>query len=384
MNTKNRSKPAVSAAIRLATRQRRDYFSTICRKMGISAASLGFLAFLGGCVDGQQAATPVEEPVRLAKLIKVAAQSDERSLSFPAVVEPSATAVLTFPVPGTLVEMSVVEGQDIKKGDTVAMLDQSNFKAQLDSARTQFNNAKIEFGRAERLLTQGAIPKTTFESRKVAMAVARSTLLQAKKALSDTVMRAPFDGVVARKHTKKFQNVGPETLIATVQTTGAAEAVIQVPARLMARAESMEIIKPFITLDAVPDLELPATLHSNTASANDRSQTFEVRFAFEPPPGFLVLPGMTGTVQARIRDTAIDDQAPKVTVPIGSILKDGSQTYVWLVDEETMMVHRTPIKIEEDFGESLAISEGLKNGDTIVAAGAPYLFEGSKVRPYQP
>ena len=113
------------------------------------------------------------------------------------------------------------------------------------------------------------------------------------------------------------------------------------------------------------------------------AQTFEVRFSFTPPPGLVILPGMTGAVRSTVA-IAGDAGAAQIAVPIEAILSEAGLRYVWVVDTDSMTVAKREVILRDGVGETLPVRSGLAAGDTIVAAGVSYLHEGMKIRRYEP
>jgi RND family efflux transporter MFP subunit len=169
-----------------------------------------------------------------------------------------------------------------------------------------------------------------------------------------------------------------------LQTTGAAEAVVQIPSTLVAQSGRIEPISTDVTLDAAPGVRIPAEIAATSGQADPTTQTFEVRFSFMPPDDLVILPGMTGSIESRLaiknRTGGTTDQ---LTVPLAAIVSDGEETFVWLVDSDTMTVTKRLVTIAASVGADLTIAGGLEPGDVIVGAGGVYLFEGMKVRPYE-
>ena len=343
------------------------------------------LAGLAAC-GAQDAVEEAPPSIRPAKLIEIAATSNVRSLTFPAIVEASASVDLTFQVGGLIEDVAVKEGDEVSSGQVIARLDQRDFRNNLATMQAQFDSAESEFSRAERLLAQDAIAESVYEQRQSQRDVARASLDSARKALDDTVLRSPFDGVVAVVHAVDFQNIAAQQEVVTLQTTGAAEAVVQIPATLVANSGRIEPVATTLMLDAAPEQRLPAEIFSAATQADPQTQTFEVRFAFTPPDNLLVLPGMTGTIESRLVLAAQDGSTDQITVPLGAIISEGDQTFVWLVDTETMTVSRQEIVTNdgsEGIGEQLAVSSGLSPGDIIVGAGAAFLHEGMQIRRFE-
>lgn len=345
---------------------------------------LAFLLFsvvtLTAC-SNQAAETP-EPVVRPIKLVTVEATSNEFPLSYPAVIEAAQSSELTFQVSGLLQELPVIESQEIKQGDLIAKLDQRDFQTNYNSAKAQYDAAESEYQRARRLVQENAISQSVLEQRRSSRDVSRAQFEAAQKALDDTELRAPFDGVIARINVENFQNIGAQQPVATLQSAGSVEAVIDIPARIIAYVPVVNPIDTFVTLDAAPDVKIPAKFKEAAGQADPTTQTYRARFTFTSPENLLILPGMTGKV-----DTTLvyfgEDEELGVSVPAGSIVADGDELYVWLVDEDTMTVSKRVITVADDrFGAEVAVIGGLEGGEVIASAGASYLHEGMRVRPW--
>ncbi|MEO0883469.1 MAG: efflux RND transporter periplasmic adaptor subunit [Pseudomonadota bacterium] len=352
------------------------------RAKGLTAL-ISLLAIVSCGAEQAEETAPV---IRPAKLIDIAVTDNTRTLSFPAIVEASTSVNLTFQVGGLIQDVAVTEGDEVTNGQVIARLDQRDFRNNLSTMQAQFNSAQSEFERAERLLAQDAISRSVYEQRESQRDVARASLDSARKALDDTVLRSPFDGVVAEVYAVDFQNIAAQQDVVTLQTTGAAEAVVQIPATLVANSGRVEPIETALILDAAPELRLETEFYSTTTQADTQTQTFEVRFAFTPPESLLVLPGMTGTVESRLLIAAEDGGTQQIAVPLSAIIAEAGKTYVWAVDTDAMTVSRREIVLDEGsegIGEGIGVTSGLAPGDVIVGSGAAFLHEGMQIRRFE-
>lgn len=323
-----------------------------------------------------------QEVIRPAKLIEITSTSNVQTLRSPAIIQASQSSDLTFQVGGEITSLSVVEGQEVRKGAIIARLNQRAYRNEVSQAKTAFDAAKVEYDRAERLIAGNAISRSVFEQRKSQLDVARAQLDTANKAIEDTILRSPFSGVIATKHAKKFQNVQPLEKIVTLQTTGAAEAEVQIPSSMIAQSGRFNFTDTSVFLDTAPDQKIPASFLSIATQADPATRTYAVKYGFTPPESLTILPGMTATVQvtATIQDEGAS--AEQIRVPLGAILSEGEAQFIWVVDKETMTVSRREISVGPTIGESLVVETGLQAGETIVGAGASYLNEGQKIRQY--
>lgn len=341
--------------------------------------AIGFITLvLSGC--GEAPVQETKELVRPVKLIDISVASNIKKYSFPAVVEAADTRELAFEVSGQLQQLYVREGQEVKQGQAIALLKQRNFNNQLNTAQSQFDSAKIEFNRVQQLVKQKVVSQSEFEQKKTQFEVARAQLDTAKKALEDTKLVAPFSGIIAVKHVEQSATVSPSTPIVTLQSVGSAEVLVKVPASLVSRSQQIEPIATTVTLDAAPEYKMPAQLASASTLADERSQTFNVRFSFTPVSDLVIFPGMTGQVHSSFKMASKQGASSQITVPIRAILSDSKGNFVWKVDPATMTVSRQNIELGKGVAESLLVTSGLSSGDVIVGAGTSYLSEGMKVR----
>jgi len=345
------------------------------------------LIFAASC--GREDADQVREPkVRPVKLITLSGASDLQLARYPAVLDAAQLSELSFQVGGLVAEIAVVDSQEVQAGDVIASLDQRDFQSQVTSARAQFENAEEEYQRAVRLSQADAIARSVLEQRKSQRDVARSQLDTAEKALADTVILAPFSGVVAQVPIRERQSISAGQIVATLIGTenlggaGIVEATVNVPASVIARSQEAENRKAFVLLDAAPDTRIEATFKSASLLADSTSRTYAVTFTFDPPGNLVVLPGMHATLELSQARRTTDSQSQRVSVPLSAILSDGTARYVWIVDQDSMTVSKREVTISDGIGDSAVVTEGLALGETIATAGASYLAEGMQVRPW--
>lgn len=338
---------------------------------------------LSACDSSDEAITDTLV-VRPVKLITVSAVEAIETNQFPAVIGANRLFELSLQVGGMLQTFPVKDAQQLKQGDLIAKLDQRDLKSAADSAKAQFQSAEQEYQRAVRLAEEDAIARNVLEQRKTQFDVNKAQLEQAEKALADSVLRAPFNGVVAQTMVKKLQIVSPGEVIIKLMGEALFKATIDLPASFVARIPKEESKsdnrRAFVILDAAPNQLIKAEFKEATLLADTASQTYAVTFTFPPPVNLTVLPGMNATVELRIDNTA---QAVRVAVPMDAILSDGKSQYVWLVDRSAMTVTKRDVSVANGVGKTLVIMSGLSEDETIVGAGAAYLSEGMKIREWK-
>lgn len=357
----------------VAIAQRSEIFERACKA--------GILAFLlAGPTFAQDTNSP---PPRPAKLIEIVAQDPVSNITLPTIIEPSVTVNLTMLVGGILNELPVQEGQVVKKGDLIAQIDTVTLQNSVDQAKSQLDSAETDYNRAVELIKSQAIAQATVDQRKSVRDVAKLALEAAQKQLSDATLTAPFDGIIAQIPVRRYQTISQSDLVAVLQNDAEFEAVVNIPAQTIANSPNIETEGTAVVLDVDPLRSIPAKFKSISTQPDPASQTYEVKFSFAPPEGLTILSGMTGEVQSTVRQTGDAAKALAIQVPVSAVLYDGKETFVWVVDTDTMSVTKTKVTLADAIGAMLPVTDGLKVGDTIVGAGASYLHEGMKISRFE-
>ena len=332
-------------------------------------------------------AEPVDQTsaeARPAKLVVATRSTLQRELTFPAIIRAIESADLTFQVAGEIRELNVLEGEIVARGDVIARLDNRNNLNQVAQAQAEYDNAVAEFERAERLAAEDAISRSVLETRRTTRDIAEAGLDNAKKSLSDTVLRAPFDGSISQVSARRFQNVQAKESIATIQTQEV-EAVVNMPGTIIARIPQLIPVGGSVRLDSAPNTPIQAAFREAAGTADPETQTYEVSFSFTPPDELFTLPGMTATVETTLDFSGASDLIPQgISVPLSAILSESGQTYVWVVDPESFEITKQRVTVGTEGTENVTVVEGLDGGETIIQAGVTFFNEGTTVRPWEP
>ncbi len=352
------------------------------KSRAVLALPMAFSLLVVSACGGEDAEQTREPAVRPVKLITLSPASDVQTARYPAVISAGQSADLSFQVNGFVAEMAVSDAQSVNQGDLIARLDQRDFQNQLTTARAQFETAEEEYQRAVRLAAEDAIARSVLEQRESQRDVARAQLDSAEKALEDTVLRAPFSGVVTQAPANNGDAMSAGQLVASLMGAGILKATIDLPARVIAQSQEVEDRGAVVLLDAAPNERMEATFLEAVLVADAASQTYEVVFTFEPPENLVVLPGMNATVELSSARRAESSEIVRISVPLSAIASDGENTYVWVVDQDTMIVSRRDVTVADGIGETAVVTEGLALGETIATAGASYLADGMQVRPW--
>jgi RND family efflux transporter MFP subunit len=332
---------------------------------------------------------PVEQPpvVRPIKTVTVGEAEAAAAREFPGSIRANQHADMGFEVAGRIILRLVNEGQQVKKGDELARLDDRDYQARLDQATARLRKVEADLNRSERIYEQnpGAVSKGQIDTEQKAVEVVEAEVRVAEKAVEDTVLRAPFDGIVARRLVEDFQNVQAKEPVFVVQDISLLQIVISIPERDIATAKTARDIdeitrraQPRVQVSSLPGREFPARVSEIATTADPITRTFQLRLVFEPPDDVAILPGMT----ARVVANPIGEDV--VRLPSHAALSDDSgAAQVWVLDPTSMTVSRRAVQLGELTGSDVQILDGLARGDLVAVSGISHLRDGMQVRRYE-
>jgi membrane fusion protein, multidrug efflux system len=282
-------------------------------------------------------------------------------------------------------------------------------EAAVRAAAAKFANAKTELQRYARLVQSGAVSQSEYELAQTAYTVAQEEHLaavqlfqkgtaarreeikaqeavvrglegrraEAKLQLTDSTLRAPYDGIIAQRLVEEGQSIPVNTPVVRLQSTGTIDVVVDVPEAIMARdIRSPDITGMAAEIRSASGRHYPVRIKEIAQVADPVTQTFPVRFEMRSPSGVTILPGMTATVTVNYRRPGRD----RILVPISAVCKlDSGEQAVWVLGPDRT-VRARPVAMGVARGGDVEILQGLSPGDRIVVAGATFLREGMKVR----
>lgn len=346
-----------------------------CRKLlFIVVAALVF----SGC---QEEKKPEKAPIKPAKVMTIGDKDDIINRKFSGKIISATKAELSFEVEGKLIKLPVLEGDRLKKDDLIASIDPHHYQEQVKKAEAEYELATAQFKRAKALLPKNFISKSEYDILESKANVAASQLSQAKKDLKDTVLKAPFDGIVIKKYVDNYEFVKAKQPIVNYHDLGDVDVEIFVPENIVIQVKKSAKIEAEVSFDVIKK-SYPVNLKEFSAKADPDTQTYRTVFTFKAPTDFNVLPGMTVTVTLNLPDYRSQGQI-FYRVPVSAVFSDEKgNAYVWLVDKNNTL-QKQPVKTGELIDQDMRIYSGIKPGQMIVSAGVHYLREGQQIRPVQ-
>ncbi|HKS15414.1 MAG TPA: efflux RND transporter periplasmic adaptor subunit [Pseudomonas sp.] len=331
---------------------------------------------------GEQAAPPAApRPALVVQPRPASAAAD----SYPGEVRARFEPELAFRIAGKVSKRLVEEGQRVKAEQPLAELDPQDVRLQLDANRAQLAaaEANLSLVRAERdryqkLLDRQMVSHSQYDSAenlyRAGMARLRQARAEADVAGNQAgyaVLRAPRDGVIAKRLVEVGQVVAAGQTVFTLAADGEREVAIGVPEQQFGRFTVGQAVS--VELWSQPDQRFAGHIRELSPAADPRSRTFAARIAFT-----------ANTVPAQLGQSArvFITQAEHATlaVPLSAVTAENGQAYVWRVAKDNRL-ERAPVRLGAYGTDSVSVLEGVAPTDWVVAAGGHVLQEGQQVRP---
>jgi len=351
---------------------------------------------------------PLDQPPQgvQAKAIEKQAGDGADGLRFSAVVTPDSEVPLAFRIPGYVISLKQVRGEDgrmrdIAEGDRVGRgavlvrIRSSEYEDKVRQASSQAaaaeavaQKAKLDFDRATHLYDSQSLTKPDFDAARAQfdaseeqLKSARALTSEAEIALRDTSLIAPFDAEVVKKSVEMGAFVGPGVPAFALAKTDTVKIIVGVPDTVV---RSMRLGKPVeVGIDAFPTRTFHARITRLSSAADAITRNFEVEVAI-PNHDHLLKVGMIGALQ--FANTDGGGRTATLLVPLSAVVqaKDGKYGVFVVSDSSAGEVARLhSVEIGAVSGTEISVVHGLNTGDRIITTGANLLKDGLRVEVLQ-
>ncbi|MDX1503579.1 MAG: efflux RND transporter periplasmic adaptor subunit [Thermoanaerobaculia bacterium] len=320
-------------------------------------------------------------------------------------------ATVSSKVTGKVVEVRIEEGMRVSEGQVLARLDDTNVAAavrlaaaELAAARTALAETRVRLDEARRerertahLESAGVASRrqldqasaeadslaARLESQQEAVVVGERRLAVQRQLLEDTVIRAPFDGVVVAKNAQPGEMISPvsagggftRTGIGTLVDMESLEIEVDVNEAYIQRVAPGQAV--IATLDAYPDWRIPARVIAIIPTADRQRATVQVRVGFDELDA-RILPEMGVKVAFQSGSEPVEASAPGVEVPLAAVRRSGDRDLVFVVTDDR--VERRAVAVTQRGAAVARVVSGLAAGERVVVDPPPDLADGARVK----
>lgn len=379
-----------------------------------AAAAVVLLAIVGWALFGRDKGVEV----RTAAVTAIGNSGNASVLDATGYVVARRMATVSAKITGKVREVLIEEGQRVEAGQVMATLDPIDADAQRDLAASQLAAARSQIGSVQAQLKEaeanavrlaGLAQQQLVSKAQYDQAIAQRDALRAQlstaqrnaqvasgglriaaQGVDNTIVRAPFAGVVIAKAAQPGEIVSPlsagggftRTGIGTIVDMDSLEVEVEVGEAFIGRVQPKMPVEA--TLNAYPDWKIPAEVIAIIPAADRGKATVKVRVALkQKDPRIVPDMGVRVSFLERAPSEQAKPAAATVLAPSGAIVqRDGNDVAFVVADlkDGAGLARRRELRLGRTLGDDREVLEGLSGGETVVVEPPQKLADGARVR----
>lgn len=334
--------------------------------MKITLASLVLLlAVLAGCGEKVTAsAMPGLPPMTISSA--TAAYLDHGAIEvLPGTVKAATAATLMARVPGLIGSIAATPGTQVATGTVLVELDALEIAAKRDQAKAIAAQAAADFERARNLFDKAVLTKAEFDAAQARAAGTAAAAAEAEVMVGYTRLKAPFAGVVVRKHAEVGDLLAPGRPVIDLEDPASLRLEVEIPESLAAGVAVGTRLRV-----QVGDLDQPATVAEVTPASDPVSRSVLVKLAL-PAEARGLRSGQFGRVSLPVGGDRL------LAVPAAAVLRRGQLDLVFVLADGRARLRLVRLGGAE--GDLVAVRAGLSAGEMVAVSGLETLADGQPV-----
>lgn len=345
-----------------------------------SVALIGLFALLGGCGAKSEPTAAVLSTDESIPVHTATVQQKNIALPIEAsgMLTSSAEQRLSFKIGGVIRKIYVDEGDVVRAGQLLAVLDKTEIDAQVAQAQQGLIKAERDLARVEGLYRDSSATLELLQNATTGRDVAKETARIATFNQQYAEIRATRPGKIIKKLVNEGEITGPGMPAFVLFETGANDWVVKVNLSDRDWARLQIGMPASVRMDAYEGVEFKGKVSDLAPAADPASGLYPVEVHIQPQ-GKRFAPGLFAEV------TVSPSQSRSyVSIPLEAVVEgDGQSAFVFSIQPDGASVRKLPVKVAFMEGNQVVIASGLEGVTEVVTSGAPYLTEKKKVRKIQ-
>lgn len=319
-------------------------------------------------VDSRSEVKVVETEIAVTVVsAQVKEVSDE--LQFVGTANPDKNVTVAAESPGKIVSLNFKLGDYVSRGAVLASIDDVNRRLSVENAELNYKKAKDDYERYQVLRQGDAVSETQLRDMKVAYENAEIQVKNAKKALGDTRIVAPFSGYITSKNTELGAYVNPGTAIAGLADISQLRVLVSVSESNVYMLNKGQEVN--VTTNVFPDATFKGII-SNISPQGDNAHTYPVEIVIPNNTKNQLKAGTFVNV-----NVYLGGKAKALLIPRDAIVSSVKDPSVYVV--ENNIAKLTKINTGQEYETNIEVVSGLNEGTQVVTNGQINLTDGVKV-----
>jgi membrane fusion protein (multidrug efflux system) len=272
---------------------------------------------------------------------------------------------------GALLSVNVEEGNYVRAGQTLAVIDAREIEAQLKSATASLELAESTAKRSDELWKQRIITAQEYERDRAALASAQATLDGLKTRVGYATIKAPISGVITEKRLETGDIVSPNTRLFSIADNSTLVSRVMVSELDVPLLKAGDVVD--VTVDALGGARVPGRIRRVFPAADSVTRLVPVEVALTGTAIGSLRPGFT--IRSIFR---LGSRNNALLIPTRAVMGPAGARAVVIVRQGKS--ERKLVRVGPDIDGTTEVLEGLALGDTVIVAGQALLRDGSAVR----
>lgn len=348
------------------------------------------LIVLAGCKSKKEEKTVVV-PVNV-KVTAAAAEAGntDQQISYSGTVKESKSISLAFQVPGTILSMTADKGQQVKKGQLLASVDETTFREQYNAQLAQQKLAQDNYSRISEVYKKGSIAEVKLVEAKSQMDQASAAARATYQNIAHSKLYAPSDGYIGEKTAESGDLASPGVPVYKLVKLEQVNIIVAIPEAEINTFKKGQ--QATIKIGALNNRTFKGTIDEVAVISEGASHNYNVKVKVPNGDGQLK-PGMVANVYFDPAGKNEDKNAGKnagktvkadstgISIPLIALQVDEqNKNYVYIVDEKDQKAVRREVKRGELMNDVVRITEGLTPSDRVIVSGYQKITSGTPVK----
>ena len=322
-----------------------------------------------------KAAETMAEPEETVSTYQAAEDRWEQVLPAIGTVAAVRGVMVSTDLPGVVREISFESGESVEEGDQLVKLDVSVDEAELESARASTRLAELNLKRERSLVAKRAGTQADLDLAEAVFQQAESRIASLQATLERKIVRAPFAGRLGIRLVNMGQYLGPGEPVVSLQQPSPMYVDFTLPQQHLGQIKPEMVAR--LRMDADLEHVFTGVLTAVNPDVDVRTRSLRLRATFDNSDGRLC-PGMFVRVEL-----VLPGVEQVIAIPTTAVQYTGYGTTVYVVEESAAgadVVRQRLVRLGRAQGDFVAVTEGLRAGETVVTAGGFKLRNNMRVR----
>lgn len=341
-------------------------------KMDLAIICTSILILVFGCSNEGSGGGNFSMPPMPVEIAPVAVQNVADKFEAVGTIEAIEAITVVAEIDAAVIKLPFREGEEIKRGELIAQLDDSQLAAEVARAEALRAQSQATYDRVKAVVEQQAGAPQDLDDAAAALKVAEANLALAKARFAKTRIVAPFDGIIGARQVSIGAFLRAGQAITDLANIDAIRVNFSAPERFLSRlSRGAEVT---VSTTAYPGYELKGTIIVIEPVLDSATRSARI-VARVDNPGRKFRAGMSANVSA-----ILSERPNAMTIPNEAVFASRDQSFVFIVKADSTAA-RVALTLGTRLANVVEVVQGLEPGMKVVRAGHQKLFDGAKVMP---